>query len=130
MSDDKNEPRIAPGQFCWNELATPDIPAAKKFYNGLLGWETKPFEKSPVEYNHFFKGDNMVGGLMKTMQPGSPAYWVPYVYVEDVDAAAKKAASLQAQIALEPCDIPDVGRIAVILDPQGAVLGLFTPLHK
>ena len=70
----------------------------------------------------------MVGGLMKTRQPGSPAYWVPYVFVEDVDATAKKAASLNARVVLDPCDIPDVGRIAVILDPQGAPIGLFKPL--
>jgi predicted enzyme related to lactoylglutathione lyase len=130
MSEEKNEPRVKPGQFCWNELLTTDLAGAKKFYRELLGWETKPFPKSPVDYTHFIKGDDMVGGLMKTMQPGVPAHWVPYVVVEDVDASAKKAATLQAKVVLEPCDIPDVGRIAVLLDPQGAAIGLFKPLQS
>jgi predicted enzyme related to lactoylglutathione lyase len=69
----------------------------------------------------------MVGGLMQCPKPGLPSHWLPYVTVEDVDATAAKAKKLGAQIAMEPLDVPTVGRIAVLVDPHGAAIGLFKP---
>lgn len=114
------------GQFCWNELAATNIPAAKKFYSGLLGWKTKPFGKG-MEYTLFLKGKKMVGGMVKCSKPGIPSHWIPYVVVEDVDATAKKTAKLRGKVLLEPTNIPTVGRIAVLRDPQGGIIGLITP---
>jgi predicted enzyme related to lactoylglutathione lyase len=124
MSEKKNGPKA--GQFCWNELAATNVPAAKKFYTKLLGWKTKPFGKG-LDYTLFNKGKDMVGGLMKCPKPGIPAHWVPYVIVADVDATAQKATKLRGKVVLPPCDIPTVGRIAVVRDPQGAVIGIMTP---
>ncbi len=115
-----------PGQFGWNELDTSNVAAAKKFYAGMLGWKTQPFGKGG-DYTLFKKGRDMVGGLMKCPKHGKPAQWVPYVVVDNVDATAKKAAKLKAKIMMPPFDMPDVGRIAVLLDPQGAVIGIFKP---
>jgi predicted enzyme related to lactoylglutathione lyase len=127
MSKKKDQHIPRPGLFCWNELVTTNVPSAKKFYHGVLGWKTQPFAKSPVDYTHFKKGNDMAGGLMKSLKPGVPAHWVPYVMVEDVDATAKKAKKLKGKVVLPPCDIPTVGRIAVLLDPQGAAIGIFKP---
>ena len=124
MSKEKN--CATPGHFGWNELVTPKVPAAGKFYAGLLGWKTQPFGKG-VNYTLFKKGGEMVGGLMKCPKPGMPAQWVPYVIVDDVDATAGKAAKLRGKVLMPPFDMPGVGRIAVLLDPQGAVIGIFKP---
>jgi hypothetical protein len=124
MSKKANSPRA--GHFGWNELVTTRVPAAKKFYTGLLGWKTKPFGHG-MEYTLFLKGKDMVGGLMKCPRPGLPAQWIPYVIVDDVDGTAKKAARLKGQVVMPPFEVPDVGRIAVLLDPQGAAFGIFKP---
>lgn len=128
MSEDNNPPSIGPGNFCWNELLTTDVESAKKFYTGLFGWSTSAFEGN-MDYTLFKKTgvERGIGGMMKVPQPGMPAQWLPYVLVEDVDASAKKVTELGGQVMAPPFDIPTIGRIAVVLDPQGACLGLITP---
>ncbi len=116
----------ATGEFSWNELVSSDVAGAKKFYAGLFGWQSEAFAGS-TDYTLFKQGDAMVGGLMQCPKPGVPSHWLPYVTVDDVDASAAKAKSLGAQIVMEPFDVPMVGRIAVLLDPQGAAIGLFKP---
>ena len=115
-----------PGQFCWNELVTTNVPSAKKFYAGLLGWKTKPFGKG-MEYALLMKGKDSVGGLMKSPMPGCPAQWVGYVIVADVDATVKKATKLKGKVVVKPFTVPEVGRIAVLVDPQGATFGIIKP---
>jgi uncharacterized protein len=115
-----------PGLFCWNELATTNVAAATKFYAGLLGWKTQAFGGG-MEYTQFKKGKDMAGGMMKCPKPGVPAHWVPYVIVDNVDATAKKAAKLRGTVLVPPFEVPKVGRIAVLRDPQGAVIGIIKP---
>ena len=124
MKEDKN--CLKTGQFGWNELVTTDVAAAKKFYTRLLGWKTQPFGKGSA-YALFKNGKGMVGGLMKIPQPDCPAQWVGYVLVDNVDATAKKAVKLGGKVVMGPFDVPDVGRIAVLVDPQGATIGIFKP---
>jgi predicted enzyme related to lactoylglutathione lyase len=116
-----------PGDFCWNELVTTNVPAAKKFYTTLLGWKTKPFDQGMVDYTIIQKGENGMGGIMKCPTPGNPAQWIPYMLVADVDATVKKAAKLRGKVFMPPFDVPTVGRIAVLADPQGAAFGIITP---
>jgi hypothetical protein len=114
------------GEFAWNELVATDEAAQKKFYAGLFGWTPTPFGEGGT-YTIFKQGDDMVGGMMKCPRPGLPSHWLPYVFVDDVDASAARAKKLGADIAVEPVDVPTVGRIAVIVDPQKAAIGLFKP---
>ena len=122
MSENTNCPK--PGAFSWNELVSNDVALANKFYTGLFGWTAEPFD---ANYTLFKKDNAVVGGLMKCPQPGLPSHWLPYVTVEDVDASAAKAKTLGAQVVAGPFDVPNVGRIAVLLDPHGAAIGLFKP---
>lgn len=115
-----------PGHFGWNELVTTNEAKAKKFYTSLMGWKTKAFGKG-TGYTLLMKGKDMAGGLMKCPDPGNPAQWIGYIVVDDVDATAKKAAKLGGEVCVPPRDIPDVGRIAVLVDPQGAAFGIYTP---
>jgi predicted enzyme related to lactoylglutathione lyase len=119
-----------PGEFCWNELVTTSVPAAKKFYSALLGWKTKAFGKNAVGYTIILKGKtdkNGMGGMMKCPKPGNPAQWIPYILVEDVDATVKKSKKLRGKVCVPPFDVPTVGRIAVLSDPQGAAFGIIKP---
>jgi uncharacterized protein len=122
----KSKPQPKSGDFCWNELVTSNVPAAKKFYASVLGWKTKPFGKG-MDYTIIKKGKNGMGGMMKCPNPGMPAQWIPYVFVADVDATVKKAAKLRGKVCLPPFDVPSVGRIAVLADPQGAAFGIIKP---
>jgi predicted enzyme related to lactoylglutathione lyase len=116
----------AHGAFCWNELGTTDVEAAKKFYTELLGWTLKEGGAAPMIYNEIKVGDQSVGGIYQ-MGPefgGAPSHWMPYVAVDDIEAAAKRAEELGGKVCVPPSDIPHVGRFCVINDPTGATISL------
>jgi predicted enzyme related to lactoylglutathione lyase len=115
--------RHEPGSFCWAELATTDAGAAKKFYTALFGWG---FEDSPagpdMVYTTLKKNGKSVGALykMRPDQKGMPPNWMTYVTVASADESAKKAKGLGGKLMMEPFDVMDVGRMAIIEDQQGA----------
>lgn len=116
--------RPAVGVYGWNELMTTDVAGARAFYTGLFGWTAAAFPGN-AEYTIFSAGSTMAAGMMSVVQPESPAYWLGYVLVENCDAAAAKAVELGGRVCMPTKEIPTVGRIAIITDPQGAALGLF-----
>jgi uncharacterized protein len=118
-----------PGAFCWNELVTSDAESAANFYGQLFGWKAEAFPGG-MPYTLFKADGRQVAGLMARPDPQIPPQWLAYVHVEDVEASTKRARELGAKIWLEPKDVPTVGRIAVIQDPQGAPLGIFQPAQK
>lgn len=115
-----------PGHFSWNELHSENVDGAVKFYTALLGWEATPMPGG-MPYTIFKKNGTEVAGLMKPPMPGVPPQWLPYVTVEVADTAAARIAELGGAIVAPPFDIPNVGRIAVARDPQGATFGIFQP---
>jgi predicted enzyme related to lactoylglutathione lyase len=118
------------GSFHWNELNTRDPNAACDFYSKALGWT---FDAMPMPDSTYYlakSGDKMVGGIfeMKGSQfDGIPSHWFAYIAVDDVDAGVVAAAALGATIIRAPWDIAGVGRIAIVKDPTGAVVGWMTP---
>lgn len=116
------------GLFGWNELLSTDVEGSKTFYTKLFGWTTETFGEGYTLFNCPNIEDRPAAGLMKAPRPGMPAQWLPYVLVEDVDASAARVRELGGEVMKEAFDIPDVGRIAVLRDPQGACIGLFKPL--
>lgn len=115
-----------PNSLCWNELATPDTAKAGEFYTGLFGWGKDVKEMGEMAYTSFINGDRPAGGMYKpTPEMGEiPPNWLAYFAVSDTDAKVSKAKELGATIIVPPMDIPEVGRFAVIQDPQGAVFGI------
>jgi predicted enzyme related to lactoylglutathione lyase len=116
------------GQFAWYDLVTPDVAAAKKFYPSVTGWKTQPWADG--SYTMWAVGDQPLGGIApispeQTAQ-GIPPHWIAYVSVGDVDASARAATALGGQVLHGPEDIPDVGRYAIVRDPQGGMLAIFT----
>jgi predicted enzyme related to lactoylglutathione lyase len=128
-----SEEMCAPtGSFSWNELLASDVGEATKFYSQLFGWQTADFEGAPggMKYTLLKKDGHDIGGLMQRPKEQMPPQWLAYVKVDNVDASAKKAGSLGAKVVMPPMDIPNVGRIAVFVDPQGAALGIFQPAKQ
>src|SRR3954469_3202353 len=124
--------KYTPGTFSWADVTTTDQASAKEFYGGLFGWEA---EDMPV-------GDGVVYSMMKlggrnvaaiSPQPqqqreaGVPPMWNNYVTVESADDAAARAGELGATVHAPPFDVMDVGRMAVIQDPQGAFFMVWEP---
>jgi predicted enzyme related to lactoylglutathione lyase len=117
----------APGSACWGELATTDIKTAGAFYSGLFGWSLKE-SSGDMPYTEFSNQGKAIGGMMplsSQQNQGAPPYWSVYFAVEDCDASAERAKGLGATLCVPPTDIPNVGRFAVIQDPQGAVFSIF-----
>jgi hypothetical protein len=119
-----NNPFQQPGAFSWCELMTNDLQGAKDFYGKLFGWAMKDGPIQGMDYTVISAGGHEVGGLMglpEHMQQMPPS-WGTYVTVEDVDTTAKTAEALGGKVLIGPQDIPEVGRFALIQDPQGAVI--------
>jgi uncharacterized protein len=120
------------GRFIWRELMATRIDVAKRFYGELFGWTVKewPGEKP---YYLFHAGDKGVAGkgvagMMACPEGGAiPARWTSYVSVSDVDACVERARGAGGTIALGPMDVPTVGRIAFIADPNGATTAAIKP---
>lgn len=115
------------GAFVWDELLTPDIEGAKRFYGSVFGWGSRDMDMGEMgTYTIFTRADGEdVGGAMQPQGSPGPAHWQSYIATDDVDATAKRAVELGATMGLEPTTIEGVGRMAVLTDPTGAFFGLF-----
>ena len=114
-----------PGAFTWAEVRTTDARKASAFYTKVLGVSA---EKAPgMDYTLLKVGGQETAGILqitKEMGP-MPPHWAIFFAVADVDASAKKAASLGATVTVPPQDIPNVGRFSALQDPQGAHFNLY-----
>lgn len=122
------------GALTWTELHTRDTKAATTFYTQLLGWSAKVGGEGANAYTEFTpKGASFpTAGMMDMAHMGPqtaniPPHWLPYFQVADVDATASTAKQHGGQLHVPPMDIPNVGRFAVVADPQGAVFAIYKP---
>jgi len=115
------------GLFVWYELMTTDAKAATEFYKAVVGWGAKD-AGLPHDYTLLTVGEMPTAGLMTTPNPGSPPSWIGYIAVDNVDTYAQEIAATGGMICHAPTDIPNIGRFAVVADPQKVVFALFTPL--
>ncbi len=121
--------QYAPGTPSWIDVTAPDLDAAAAFYGGLFGWEAQETSR-PEEsggYRMFTLGGREVAGLGPLQDGGPPPMWTTYVTVTDADATAATATANGGTVFMPPFDVLDVGRMAVIADPQGAVFCLWEP---
>jgi predicted enzyme related to lactoylglutathione lyase len=121
------------GTFIWTELLTGDVEGAKAAYAKLAGWTYEPHATPDGEpYWVAFAHGRPVAGVMSlaTLPPGAPPHWFAYLGVDDVDASCALIEGQGGRIGKKPWDIPEVGRIAVVFDPQGACFGLMTPMMR
>ena len=115
------------GEFAWNELFARDVAASKRFYAAVFGWAYDSFPTEGYEYT-VAKTDEVAVAGMTPVHLGpvntSQSYWLGTVEVDDVDLAVAKAAELGAAIIQQPKNMANVGRFAVMRDPNGAAIGL------
>ena len=121
---------MAHGTIHWNELATPDVAAARAYYQATCGWT---FDEMPMPngtYTICKAGDQMVGGMMDIKgldNPDVPPHWMTYIAVDDIDKVCAQTTAAGGTVANGPFEVPGVGRIAMIKDPTGAMIGMMTP---
>ena len=113
------------GTFCWDELHTKEMDAAKKFYGDVFGWTGKG-DDGGMDYWHVRSGGKDIGGMTSHMGgPNVPPHWLAYIAVSDVDDTTKKAETLGGKVLMPAMEIPKVGRFSVVQDPTGAVFSPF-----
>jgi predicted enzyme related to lactoylglutathione lyase len=123
------------GGFIWYELMSPDPVASKAFYDAVLGWdiESQPSGGQEIDYRMIRRSDGgNAGGVLRLsadMQAnGGRPSWLGYIHVEDVDSVAAETQAAGGRICMPPTDIPGVGRIAMLSDPQGAAFYVMKPV--
>lgn len=109
--------------LCWSELWTSDRAKALEFYTRLFGWTTKSSTDTPQDYSEISNQGRAMGGIMQILKEWGniPPTWLPYFMVSNCDATAARINQLGGRMRMPPTDIPNVGRFAVVADPQGAV---------
>ena len=117
------------GKFCWYELMTSDLPAARKFYGDVIGWTGQNAGQPHMDYWLMSLGEAMAAGMMaipeNACDAGAKPGWIGYIAVDDVDAMAEKVKQKGGKIYRAPDNIPGIGRFAIVADPQGAAFALF-----
>jgi predicted enzyme related to lactoylglutathione lyase len=113
------------GKFAWYELMTSDTKAAGKFYSDVVGWTTQEQPSNGgMEYTTFNVGEVGMAGMLTV--PGHTG-WIGYIHVDDVDAHSQKVVEAGGKLWRGPVDVPGMLRFAIMSDPQGAAIALFTP---
>jgi predicted enzyme related to lactoylglutathione lyase len=127
---------LAPFTFVWDELVSTDPDAAGKFYAKVFGWSPRTMDMGGGETYTLFdrpgvktaKGEQQSAGGMMKSPPGVPySFWLPYVGVDNADKISERATRLGAKVTVGPMDIPNVGRFACWMDPQGAAIAILQP---
>ena len=119
------------GHFHWNELMTRDAERAKRFYQNSIGWsfDAMPMADGGTYWVAMLSG-KPVAGIFSLNAPGYdgvPESWMSYLAVDDVDARVEKALKTGAKLMKPAFDVPNVGRIAILMEPGGAGVGWMTP---
>ncbi|MBI3073951.1 MAG: VOC family protein [Deltaproteobacteria bacterium] len=116
-----NRPKT--GRFVWNDCLTTDVKRATAFYTELFNWKVEQFPVGGGTYNMIKLGNEGLGGIEAQKAPGAPSAWLPYLGVENVDAWVKQVTAAKGTVVVAPTLISkEVGRFAVVADPQGAVI--------
>jgi predicted enzyme related to lactoylglutathione lyase len=119
------------GDFIWYELLTGDADAAQAFYASVVGWTVTNSGQPGMDYRILNAGEHSIGGLMGITPDmaahGARPTWLGYIAVDDVDATVTAVGASGGGVMMPAMDIPDVGRIAMVTDPQGVPFYVMRP---
>src|SRR5205085_3820302 len=115
------------GKFVWHEQVSADTKQAQDFYTQLFGWGTEVFKPGEIDYTMISSGGQAHGGYGKALEGAPPPHWLSHVRVENVDETIEKAKGAGGKLAAGPLDMSEVGRMAIIGDPQGAYIAIYEP---
>jgi predicted enzyme related to lactoylglutathione lyase len=122
----------AAGRFCWVDLAATDADSAKSFYGQLFGWTSCEQAVNGGSFTRLRLSNQAVGSIYQLrhahLEQGVPSHWTPYIRVDNVDDAARRAASYGGKVIVRPFVVSGIARIALILDSVGAHVGLWEPI--
>jgi predicted enzyme related to lactoylglutathione lyase len=114
------------GTPCWIDLGTSDIPKAISFYSHNFGWDVQEGGPEVGGYSMATIGGLNVAGIGPLQgPPGTPSAWTTYIATSDADATAAKIKSAGGQLAMEPMDVMEFGRMAIAIDVTGAFFGIW-----
>ena len=118
------------GVPCWVDTSHPDPGAVLPFYRGVFGWEFEDAMPPDAGGNYFMAHINDgVAAAIGSSPPGAPPFarWNTYIWVDDAEDAVSKARNAGGTLAMEPIDVMDAGRMAVLVDPEGATFCVWQP---
>jgi uncharacterized protein len=114
------------GTPCWADLGAPDIEKAREFYSDVFSWTVQPGGPETGGYSVAELNGRGVAGIGPKMSPAqAPTMWMTYLATADADATAAKIKGAGGQVVTGPTDVMDAGRMAVAVDPAGAVFGIW-----
>lgn len=120
------------GDFIWYELMTNDAERARDFYASVVGWDIKSNPSGDLDYRMISAAVGPVAGLLpltaEMQSSGTRPCWAGYIMVDDVDATVGAATAAGGSVNMPPWDIPVVGRVAFIADPQGVTFYIMKPM--
>jgi uncharacterized protein len=121
------------GQFCWVDLVATDAACAEAFYSELFGWTSREQAANGGTFTRMRLSGRDVGSLYQLsrdhLDRGIPSHWTPYIRVDDVGDAARRAATFDGKVIVRPFEVSGVARIAIIQDSVGAHVGLWEPIE-
>lgn len=125
-----NIDQILPGRTTWIDMGSPDPAASAAFYSALFGWEVQDLGPEAGGYHMASVGGRFVAGLGPQQSPDQP-YWTTYFGVESAEAAVAAISAAGGTVIMPAMDVMGAGRMAVAMDPTGAVFSVWQPLdHK
>jgi hypothetical protein len=118
-------PTYLHGKLVWYELVSSDPAKSKAFHAELLGWTIEPQETAGMKFELAKAGGKDVATIRQADSKKTKSHWVPYVSVPDVDAAVAAVEQNKGKVVKAAQDVPDIGRYAMVRDPNGAVFAVF-----
>ncbi|MBI5256163.1 MAG: VOC family protein [Burkholderiales bacterium] len=121
QGDAADVPQVPAGAFCWAELWTPNVRRAIAFYEQLVGYQHETLDMGAQgPYTLLSRGGQQRAGLMACPDANTPPMWLPYVAVADAEATEARVAALGGRSLMPLTEVPNVGRMGMLVDPQGA----------
>src|SRR5262249_46037232 len=118
-------PESSAGRFVWQDLMTRDAAACRKFYGDLFGWQFQESTRNGKPYLIARLGGRLVAGIVEVKDDRvQEAAWLSYLSGDDIDRAVSRVTAAGGRVLVDPLHIDGVGRIAAVVDPEGAPLGL------
>lgn len=125
------------GTVCWTELNTWNAERAKSYYGAVMGWSFEQVPTAGTEdqrpYYIATKHGKPVAGIFSLVRPdfeGVSDHWFTYLAVDDLQRALALSSGNGGKVCRPPFDIPGFGRLAIVSDCNGAVMGFLQPSEE
>lgn len=115
------------GAPCWVDLMTPDAKRSRAFYTELFGWSAEEPDEQFGGYFNYTKDGARIAGCMQDESATGPRVWSIYLATDDAEKTIEAAVANGGQVHVAPMAVGDLGSMAIIVDPAGAVIGLWQP---